>query len=626
MYFHFLKLTAIGATPEQINEIYNYLTDPNPDHETLQAGGFSDITPSTWTSYTGYMLQGGISYDQLGVQNLGHRWTHAIATGGGDVVTVTYHADTEFLGMCGFSQSPPSGCCFRAGTRVVLDDNQTTVPIEDVRPGQKILSPTQNDAHATRTVQYVSCPSQARRPLFSFRHMSDVQFTDTHPMIRNYDEDRSPIVGFVNVGAALQVNPLWGAFHLQQIPREDLVEIAPKEQDETLFDLVMDQWTPGDSVPRVATFVIQTAEGKRLTVCSEAADVAAMPATTRFILAFASAIGKSNNVKKFFPEGLSVGVLDYAGRIRRYRAAIADQATSPSDGQKQLAVLPHTLDMPSAISVLGQAGQGQVSPQALADATEAVTAVMGLSLQSQLDDGWQFASTAAAASGMDEDAAVLSTHFIQLTQPDVLELPEHVVVMHEKLVKKLGSLLSDKSSGVSITVALGSSATAARKAQGVAVESLGPRLHRLHAIIPMKAANDQPHRSSNVQDPPTGYVINDRDAPGVPISYSLTLTIDSQLTLSAQGSVVPDIEARWPLHLTSIGIDGEEGLKTSLDTLQHWHVGWISVSGASVRREILKRAERWNKPAAGGMSPMEVFGELLGRKVGEDVVGSVLGH
>ncbi|KAJ4362083.1 hypothetical protein N0V83_011025 [Neocucurbitaria cava] len=414
MYFHFLKLSALGATQDGITNLYNSITG---DHG-LVAGDFSDITPSTWMQYTGYL------YNRLVTGN-----------------------------------SPPSGCCFPAGTQIVLADGKETTAIENVVPGMRVLSPTRTDPLAARSVQSLSRPKRDGRALYIFHDgLGEVRFTATHPIFLRYDGgDEMPVLGFVDVGEALSVNSLWTAFRLETLPAVALVQSAAApllggkdDEDELLYDLVLESPASQSKTSDVSVFVIsQPGSRKRLQVCSEAPDVSALPALTRFVLAFLEAVGSRADAARFFPDGLRLGGLDYLRRVQTHRAAAATAVSTSTSLLHETSRFGKNISLETALSVIGSSTH---DAQYLMDASEALASALGLGLQCHLDNGWQFVP-GHSTDTTQQRTFCLSTHNLSLAQTSLLQIPPQLEKVSTKVLRALSAtLLNTTKTSISFSV------------------------------------------------------------------------------------------------------------------------------------------------------------------------------
>ncbi|KXG47507.1 uncharacterized protein PGRI_013770 [Penicillium griseofulvum] len=581
MFFHFLKLAALGATEDQISDIYTAITVRTaPSQTVLDPSGFSDITPSTWQSYRSYLESGNIQVSQLNVSNLGESriWYEDEDP---VPVTMTSYADTGFLRDTGYYQAPPSGCCLRSTSQVLMEDGRTLKPIAAVKPGDCVWSVTANSARQAPQVAFISQPTRNRRNLYAYSYMPDVLFTDTHPLYLGIDEHGFTLIGFVDVQKALSVNPLWASFTIESVSRDELIMVSPDQNDETLFDLVFDQSTdclasPPCSLP---TYTVRSNNGQELRVCSEAPDPAMLLPMTAFVLAVAKELGASSDTLGFFPDGLAAGVLDYSARIRRHRSVCANAIVTESDAELN----KESLGMSTAVAVLSDS---QLSPQVVADSMEALIMSLGLSMQIAADNGWQQISPALNTHTAPHLYSVVSTHFLQLTQPALLTRSAQLPRAYHQVLPLLRKSLLDPSATVDVQVCQADHAPTRRRAQ---IHRLGPHLFQLRADITMTEQEAQPTDQS----------------------YTVTLTIGSDIILTATGSLTPDADARWPVYLTQLNGASQE----MLQDVGTWHVGSLMVTSGTVTREHLNIAETWGL----------VDDRDDGHAVGRDIVASVIG-
>lgn len=604
MYFHFLKLTALGASQDQIHTIYNNITGANG----LDASGFPDITPSAWTQYTGYIFSGGISSGQLGVQNLNSTNIYSMPNPEGPMGNiVTQHADTSFIRDTGYYVNPPSGCCFPAGTQVMLAEGHGSLAIEKIKPGMRVLSPTRNNPHDFSTVKLVSRPRRDGRALYSLLSKpNSVEFTATHPIFLRYaKENGSPVLGFVDVETALKVNPLWGAFQLEALPRNSLkqsIATSPQDDDTLLYDLILDPSEHKAAASDVSTFfVCQSGSNEKVQVCSEAPNVVALPATTRFVLAFVAIMASRPDVAKYFPDGLRSGALDYTARILSHRHQAAAAVMERADALENASMLGKDINLDTALSALGAL---KADAQPLMDASEAVISAMGLTLQDYLDDGWQFLPSAVADTGSLKTFC-LSTHNISLAQNSLMKVApglKNTMLRAQRALSQ--TLMGNPKISISVASSHGEQKTAtAAETHKIAYSSIGPNLHRVHSVLEVLDC----HESSSLSPWPD--------------MYTLTVTVDDgAAVLSATGQVSQDVSALWPLHVKKLPSVGR------VDALAHWHIGWIAVTGAVVSKNALQQVNDWTQSNAQAVTKMDIYAEVLGADVGKDIVQTLFGN
>jgi hypothetical protein len=138
-------------------------------------------------------------------------------------------------------------------------------------------------------VRFVSQPKRAGRALYELATMPGIWLTATHPILQGVDANNYPVLGFVDLILALRTNPLWGSFHIVHLPVSSLTQKAGTAlSSEVLYDLVLDN-TAGHA--GTSTHSLQTSSGITTTVLSEAPDIAALPSTTRFVLALVTQLG-----------------------------------------------------------------------------------------------------------------------------------------------------------------------------------------------------------------------------------------------------------------------------------------------------------------------------------------------
>lgn len=602
MFFHFLKLATLGATDDQIASIYKTITTPDGEKPVLNPSGFSDITPSTWRSYRSYLLPGNIAASQLNVSNLGHETQYAqvVANGmGGEAITITSHADTAFLANAGYYKNSGGGSCFRAGTRVQMAD-LSFVPIENIQPGDMVHSKSVGrETFQARRVAFVSRPELGGRALYAYERIPDVLFTATHPLCVGVDEYGSPILAFVDVHDALRLNPLWGVFTLQTVPPNEITQVT-LQNDETLFDIVFEADTDFAPVGRtldIPTFVVQSETGESFPVCSEAPDAELLSATAAFVLSFAKIIGSyPDEVLRFFPDGLAAGVLDYGARIRKHQSVCAHEAQKESAGTE--------VSMATAVDILNRARLG---PQTLADSIQAIIGSLGLSLEVIAENGWQeFVPKQPPSPHNRDQYGVISTHLLQLVQPALVQAghshPEllGLPASYERVLAGLARIFLSGDTHVEINLAVGQDHGKApdNKQMPTPIETLGPHMARLRSNITLSETPHDVRYTLAIRSPEFGTAV-----------------------LWARGSVNRDAaDARWPVYINSLGEEDLIGHEIGC-----WHVGWLVVSwGEGVPEEGLPLAEEWAEASKEETRAADYMW-LLGREVGRDVLGSLLG-
>ena len=266
--------------------------------------------------------------------------------------------------------------------------------------------------------------------------------------------------------------------------------------------------------------------------------------------------------------------------------------------------------MSHAVAVLSNA---QLSAQILADSTEALIMSLGLSIQIAADNGWQHASTVLYEQSVPRLRSVLSTHFLQLTQPAQFREQIRLPQAYHKTLTMLRRTLLDAAATVDVQVR--QSARPQHPArQKARYHRLGPHLFRL--------------RSDTVMTKPT-------KVPFARDSYEVTISVGSEAILTATGCAVPDVDSRWPVYLTHLqGVS-----ETMLRSIGTWHVGSLMVTLGSVSQEQLQIADMWDRaymcegsdddsyiqPEA-AWSPAVNYASRLGHAVGRDIVASVTGE
>ncbi|TGJ63019.1 hypothetical protein EYR41_010969 [Orbilia oligospora] len=465
MFMHFLKLTALGATADQIQSIYTTITAPtDPTQPSLMASGFLDVTPSTFMNYQAYLLpltDGAVTYPQLSVTNLNSKY---FVVSAGDPGRGWNYADEDFLNMAGYWEEPPVGSCLVAGTRVVLADGVTTKPIEQIQPGDEILSPSYENERAARKCLFLSRATRKGRSLFSYHDHDGIKFTPTHPILAGYDQFGQPILHFVDVQSAVRSNPTWAAFENMSLSRENLIEdiCTQSRFNEVLYDVILE-----DQPGAIAAYVVEDKNGKRTTVCTEGPDSLLLPDMTTFIFGFLTGISQHDNASGFFPHGLESIDIRYSAKLSSLRSNCIQKARHISDSKTHIRK-----------EDLGIVFAGAPLPfQALLGSIEALLKRTGLSVQAEFDNFWLRPYEQQAAS-KDAGSTIMSSHFIYLkgdsiSKPSSGNANDYPVVIHRNTSTK-----SDGDGGVPAKV--------------LASKMIGPYLYHHHciAVIPKQQVDD----------------------------------------------------------------------------------------------------------------------------------------
>ncbi|KAK6341138.1 hypothetical protein TWF696_008225 [Orbilia brochopaga] len=549
MFMHFLKLNVLGASDTQIEEIYNLLTTPSDStRPRLAAGGFGDITPSTYKLYRSYITPGPVSYSQLSVQGLNTSataWTSMPTEWGMSEISTTYYADLQFLHDAGYWTDPPSGCCFAAGTQVVLADGVTTKPIDQIVPGDEVLSPSRTDEKAVRKCLFLSRPARNGRSLFSYLEHDGIQFTATHPLLQGYDKSGDPILGFVDVSAAVRVNPTWAAFETVSLPREQLIQTAScgaADAEEVLYDIIFDD--DETSTRALATYVVQDNNGNQ-----------------------------HANASRFFPHGLTAGVVNYSTRLKKLRddcvAEVVAITASNTDSESSSFRKEHLSALFSSSAL---------SFQVILDSIEALIISTGLSIQAELDNYWIHRHSQLQQQTDDSKAeyTVISSHFIGLKH-DLAELNRSEIVDGNT---DIGPVFRRR---VIEPAAMRDDHGDTPYSRVLASKKIGPYLHRHHSIICIPRQQSSDFHNFEV-------VLN-----------GTTFVASGQLNLR-HGNLM-----RWPLYLHN---------STTLS-----HVGWIGLTAMNVDKKGLEYIE--------GVAPetyadvILAYSRTLGASLGTSIVSDI---
>ncbi|KAK4182657.1 hypothetical protein QBC35DRAFT_509550 [Podospora australis] len=298
MFCHFAKLSACGASDNELQNIFNELTTTAPK---LDPGFFGEITPQTWRSYRGWLSSGGLDWPDYDAHNMNASEVVSGMSGYPYPVLsyTTYYLSDQFVRDHGYKKPKESSSCFTGNTLVVMGDPDKTVQkISEIKPGDLVLgSSSSKVVEFVRKVAFVSSPRRNGRTLYSLKDYPDVLFTDSHPIVSPKEPSETSVLKFVNKDTASSLNPTWQSMSKADFDPDLLVSHPFQSEndnpDEILHDLVFEPENipnPALNNTPIATYVVQASNGQRLTVASEAPALEWFPHEAFFITAAARRI------------------------------------------------------------------------------------------------------------------------------------------------------------------------------------------------------------------------------------------------------------------------------------------------------------------------------------------------
>jgi hypothetical protein len=195
LYHHWVKLTALGASVDDINRLIGQLGDAG-----LSIPG--SVQSGVWTQYSVF-LQNRPNLDHTDLDDACRGvmrqsvWSPGFGESSGSNMPEAYSFDFIANGMPGNRYHKPSGgSCLSGDTPVLMADGSFR-PVAELRAGDRIARPS-----GAGSVGFVGQPLRNGRPLFSFAGR-DFRFTATHPFV-------TPVGGMVGAaGPALaSVDPV----------------------------------------------------------------------------------------------------------------------------------------------------------------------------------------------------------------------------------------------------------------------------------------------------------------------------------------------------------------------------------------------------------------------------------
>lgn len=101
---HFLKYAALGASDDEVVQLYHELIEPTGGGWPMQFDIFPDGTAEgDWKSYRGYLSYVPITYNDLDIQNVDEVWSYvAVPSVPAPPVTIRMQVADLFLRGSGF--------------------------------------------------------------------------------------------------------------------------------------------------------------------------------------------------------------------------------------------------------------------------------------------------------------------------------------------------------------------------------------------------------------------------------------------------------------------------------------------------------------------------------------------
>jgi hypothetical protein len=354
IYVHFVKLMACGASIFQINDIYDSLTSGD---DAIDKGAIPQIDRYVWLMFHGWIQPGLLDYSDLGATNLDSSRLVTSVGPFGPIVAKTYL--TEAFAQAFGYWAPRSSSCLAGITLVLLAEGGTR-QIRDIAAGDTVLS-----GSGPRRVAFVSKPPVEGRSLFSYKSLPDVLFTDTHPV---FDQGT---LAFVNLDNATALNPTWQALRRKQI--NEALDTHPAQD---VYDLVFED-APSATGP--ASYFVQSSNGSKLEVASEAPIMSWFPHVARFYKELVANLVRLNvdftGLSALLDSGM--GCFTDALRALSPTAARVWPRTAPTD--------PLTLQ---SLLLQGQPSQAQ----SIATFVEKMVSLLSRSISHEIHSGWMYLS------------------------------------------------------------------------------------------------------------------------------------------------------------------------------------------------------------------------------------------
>lgn len=249
-FHHWVKLSALGATDDEINKLIN-------DLKSLGLRIFPDVDVGTWRRYFVWYSPNTIDHNDVDSEarpgELQEVYSPSME-GMGSFMKEENSFEFTANGQPGSQyRSLPSSSCFSSTTKVLMADGMLT-EMQHVQIGDTVASHC-----GPRKVMFISSPKRNGRTLYSINH-TDAWFTATHPFInadcnssnQPYYLAQSPLqlahaiptlstkgVGHLRVGSCL-MHPK-GKVEVYSIEAQEAIG-----EEELLYDLILEPDCTGE--------------------------------------------------------------------------------------------------------------------------------------------------------------------------------------------------------------------------------------------------------------------------------------------------------------------------------------------------------------------------------------------
>ncbi len=326
LYHHWIKLQILGASIDTINGIINYLISQGiPVPESVNA--------NNWRQYNGW-CSSRISWQDIRSDASSGILEEICTVYPGSTFPCCMKENNSFEFTANSQpgskyREVPHGCCFKAGTLVLMADS-TLRPIEEIKAGEQVMTPI-----GPKMVVLVSAPLRLKRTLYKFENL-DFQFTGTHPFLAYALSgnggaptfacvDPMRLTHMVPALSQLGVAPIRAGSNpalckfdlagLQPFNVPNLIAQKDGSESEVLYDLILDMQGNGVSEYYVGD------RNVLLLVSSEIPRYGIAPETAQAILAMLEGCSETvlETLKdvpdKDFTEFLNIGMKSVASRL-----------------------------------------------------------------------------------------------------------------------------------------------------------------------------------------------------------------------------------------------------------------------------------------------------------------------
>ncbi|XP_070574543.1 uncharacterized protein [Ptychodera flava] len=247
LYHHWVKLSALGATNGEIDQVIN----------SLKAKGLhvpDDVGPNSWHRYMVWYRPDHISHNDIDNSAIPGELERVCTPVMGSSMPSCMNEENcyEFTAN---SQpgSPyrelPSSSCVSSDTKILMNDDSVR-EIKLIKPGDIVKTPS-----GPRKVLIVSTPYRGDRVLYGFNG-HNFYFTSGHPFANgergtSFSQPKYlsisplqlihnvPIIGYVGIGT-LKVGSKLLDVHMHSVQVNSVQVNAPDDRDELLFDLILE--------------------------------------------------------------------------------------------------------------------------------------------------------------------------------------------------------------------------------------------------------------------------------------------------------------------------------------------------------------------------------------------------